>query len=958
LRKRKDNSTALLLTLALLFLSVSLHADEGQWIDPIPGSYRENLTIGFLDSDEYEYWYRFLDSEEKGWVRYGSPLRLSALPGERRSYDLELRRRGVDERDYQQETFNFVVDKRSDQGSGGRDTGSVTADFTERARSSSCYEVESLGVFSPVEGSFANPQWLKISNSHCFEWVRYSIDGSDPRYRGANYHEPVLLRLRGNVELRLVAKPIGSDRLLRERISYRVLERPLEGIDFPQGGEVSSVPPLPRVEDNERYKYYFSLKDREVGRSDATLAESIPPKAVDATINYLYYRMGVYDRESGEMHQFRSLFWLDRRVPPPPFIQTEGRLPFAEELRVILLGPEDADIFYTTDGSTPDRFSQSYRGPFIVRPDGDSELGSVHLQAVSYYPNGRRSEIRGRMLPFNRQAPEPPEYQVEKRGQSGARFTLRYPEEEVVFLYEVAYQDEEPAEIGPNSPECGSALYLEFPHGYSGRARIRFAVRNKAGSISRASPIEEIRVDTVAPTPPEILTESERVRLSGDGELFLKIEPLWTEYRRYEGPVDPVIEQGHLNRFVIKARSRDAAGNYSEVSERELVIDGRELPPPVVYGIGEKEVYPEDVELNISPPYSDSLVYYRLEDSGQELSSAEIDDSDQLYGGPFTIEVPEGERRDFVLTTRGYLPEGERWSRASRYTFSIDKDPPPSPDLNQLVGHRVNNEPVRIGPFDQTGGGNRWFWAGRHKIPEELDRAEYIRSRGLPGDSAMYLEGEEDREVRYYLYVADFDEAGNAAYSGPVEVLIDRQAPEPPDLDTLTDNRELQGTVILRVPEKYPHRIVYEYNQEGRMPPQPEADSTSLQGELSLKDNGNRRIFRYRAVDELGNLSAVKTLIVETDREEPPNPARKEETDKSADPVQISGPLVRGVVDGEIYTDNLRISPNLGDYSLSSAQPLDLYATTESFLSHFERSLEYRIGGGARAGIQIGGGSL
>jgi len=64
----------------------------------------------------------------------------------------------------------------------------------------------SLDVLSPVEGTFGNPQALAVTFRN-LQWVRYSLDGSDPASSGTPYTGPVILDREGTVTVKVVGMP-------------------------------------------------------------------------------------------------------------------------------------------------------------------------------------------------------------------------------------------------------------------------------------------------------------------------------------------------------------------------------------------------------------------------------------------------------------------------------------------------------------------------------------------------------------------------------------------------------------------------------------------------------------------------------------------------------------------------------------------------------------------------------
>ncbi|MBQ8155291.1 MAG: chitobiase/beta-hexosaminidase C-terminal domain-containing protein, partial [Prevotella sp.] len=67
-----------------------------------------------------------------------------------------------------------------------------------------------------------------------------------------------------------------------------------------------------------------------------------------------------------------------------------GVTPFTESTEVTMSGPEDADIYYTTDGSTPTAQSTLYEGGFTL-----SDTTTVKAIAIK---NGESSEVTTKLF--------------------------------------------------------------------------------------------------------------------------------------------------------------------------------------------------------------------------------------------------------------------------------------------------------------------------------------------------------------------------------------------------------------------------------------------------------------------------------------------------------------------------------------------------------------------------------
>ena len=926
-----------------LFLSVLVLPEAQQartvpavQLEPRPGTYGTTQFVRITAQEDRSFQYRFAGSFEQTWIDYKLPLELSSLPGEERTFQLQVREK-MAQNPGEGRSYTYVIDRvppqppgieieKTEEGiflefqtmdredavqywissfnrneyrtwTGGKvplengqnmkaysvdEAGNHSPVVTERiAMDRGCASLENLKVLSPVPGSFQNEQVFAVSNEECFEWIRFSTDGSDPEYNGIKYEKPVLLAKRGDIVLNVAAKKALDGRIVRDRIQFTVAEVPVAELGISGGGTAFELEPLKLPELSADYQIFYSFRDRNITKRNDELSGRIIAGLTEGMINNVVYRIGLYDYRQKTMYQYRSFFMVDRRIPSPPLIITGSGPPFRQTEIVRIEAAENAEIYYTTDGSTPDRFADIYRKPFSVQAPGTSELGAVDIQAVSVLPNGNSSEIARILLPFDRDVPAVPGYEITASTQNETVFELSHPEKDIVFIYALSYDRNSELTLNSESPRCGSTVRIAYPYGYSGTARIRFGAKDKAGNISQATAVEEVRVDTVPPDPPSISVRDLQMDMDGEGILYYKIDPLFAKYQRYEGAVRLETKPDQKVVYQLYGIAEDDEGNISGPSQLQVVYDRRKSSPVRISGLNDGAHYSEPVRILGIEAYPDSETYYTLsardkgiEESGNDQNSVRApDEGDIRFNGEIFISGQDKREIQYDLAFRSYIPGSDSWSDTLRYSFIIDRLSPSSSGIRSLLEPGLFNSTVLLKKDDIPEGEEVWLFVSEKELDPEDISAERIRDNRLSARTGTYINGLPSEEKKYYVYAAAYDLAGNSSVSGPYPVMIDRKKPPVPVLQGVPEGRFTSSSVALSPPEDSENIIVYEFGDHDSVPPVPTAQSPVLENTLYLQAEDEERTFylMYRAMDQAGNLSENSTLHI-TIRKSTPSP--------------------------------------------------------------------------------------
>lgn len=943
---KKINRSALFLVCTLT-AGVLFAQTDSITLSPAAGSFSKATYVEISSADDTEFMYRFAGSTDDTWIEYEHPLYLSALPGEERVFTLQVKtetengtnvssfryiidtlKPAAPEIEIGNESGNYFVLLSSQQSdtkinywlstfeknnfrrwngeSPQIEPGTIIKAYSEDP-SGNISEISSRTVWayspcrtlqpeielvSPVKGTFANMQWLVISNSHCYEWIRYSVNGEEPQRNGPAYTEPALIQTTGHIQLKIQAKPQQSGEIQERVIQYTVNEpendllrafSPLE-----KGGIVEELDYFPVPAPEQGIELHYSLEDSSVSLKHPRLVAPVQVKTSEGMRNYIPYRIGAYDSSAAHMHQYRFFYIFDRRVPANPHIAVEASLPFRKAIPIKMHSSAGAAIFYTTDGSTPDRFANRYSGPISIAPKGTSELGVIPLQAVARYSNGNSSEVVRKLLPYDLEVPQAPTFEIYRQDRNGADIRIQHPDADAEIVYAIGYGETPLLQINTDSPVVPRTLRVDFPSGYSGRAFLRFAAKDKAGNLSSSTATARIDVDSVPPPPPELQRSENRIRLQGNGDIYYRIDPIHAEQQKYEEAIELEMPRGERKEYHIEYYAQDELGNRSQRRSERFVIDTRVPSPPKLSSSSRSDIANTSMNIRCIAPYPDALVYYQLyrfsedaldDEASGPLSAAENSSpgfDDTQYSEPIQLTGSDDREIGYLIKARSYLPSADTWSDAVQAEFIIDKKPPQLPEVQQLIGPGLFAGPVTLRMEEPSRNQVSWIYVEEKQDkdiqPEQID-LQTILSEGIPLERGVEIEGATGEEKRYRIVLAAVDKAGNSSISEAAEITIDRKKPMPPELNGLPTDVETIGPIEIFPPSDYPHKIIYELTSDGRKAQHPDRNSKVLEAAPivleAASSNSYTRIYSlaYRGIDQAGNMSAVKNAIIRISRE-------------------------------------------------------------------------------------------
>jgi hypothetical protein len=933
--------------LCLINVGLLFAQQESISFSPVAGAFSKTTYVEISSDSEAKLMYRFAGSYDDTWMEYKHPLRLSALPGEERVFTLQVK---IENKNGSKiSSYRYTIDRLKPDAPEieiAAENGTYFLQFSpqqndtkikywlssfdtkkfktwngeslqvEPGISIKAYSEDSAGnsstvsgrtvradtpcrmatpeieLLSPVKGTFANTQWLVVPNARCYEWIRYSVNGQEPRSNGASYDEPVLIQSTGRVQLRIQAKPYQSDRIQEKSIQYRVNEpeNDLLMTFSPLGndGIVYNLDYFPDPSPENGIELYYSLDDSAVSLNHSRLDSPVQVKTSEGMRNYIPYRIGAYDVSESRMHQFRFFYIFDRRVPANPQIKVAASLPFRRPITIEMHSSDGADIYYSTDGSTPDRFSQRYTGPISLAPKEVSKLGVIPLQAFARYSNGISSAVVRKLLSYDLEIPEAPTYKIMKQDSNGADIRIQHPDPEVKIVYAIGYGETPLLQINADSPAIPRIFRVDFPSGYSGGAFLRFAAKDKAGNLSSSTTTAKIDVDSVPPPPPVLQRNENSIRLQGSGDIYYRINTIHSEWQKYQQTIEFEAFQGELTEYRIDYFAQDELGNHSQKRSEHFAIDNRIPSPPKFFSSSRTDIANTTLHIRCIAPYPDVLIYYQLyrfTEDGPEAGSIDRDRApgfdDTQYSESIQLAGSDDREIRYLIKARSYLPTADAWSETVSTEFTIDKKTPQLPNLQQIVGPGLFTEPVTLRIEEPLQNQDSWVFIEakpeNDTKPEQID-LQTILTEGTPLTQGVVIEGTPGDEISYRIVIAAVDKAGNSSISEPLEITIDRKKPNPPELHGLPTNAETTGPIEIFPPSDYPHKIVYELRHDGSIAHYPDKNSNVL-GEDPLvleaaSSNSHTSIYSlaYRGIDQAGTMSAVKNNIIRISRNAPSPP--------------------------------------------------------------------------------------
>ena len=896
------NKKSLITLLIFIFLTsfvFSVYSTDIVNIDS--GSYNDDIFVSVDDiSNTENIFYSFGEAEAEALpnIPYNGGLLLSAIPGEERSYNLNFL---INNNLY---NYKYIIDKKKPEppetvfnegysfisnsseelniyyGYDDYKQGEVflwsgeplsapnagiifyfavdNAGNKSETRIINPFEQTSLPgkaalqIKSPAEGEFSNTQLLYIEKKG-FEWIKYTLNGLDPKVSGAEYNEPVEIRRYGNVILKVAAKPIFSDKLITKEIIYRVNTRaPIKNI--PSSGIYSGSINIKSNLNNYRY----CLEDRVPNLDDPLFNSELTINPVYGGVKYTTLRIN--NPEEVTDADFRYFYIIDDRLPANPIIECSSRLPAENVIDVTIAGPEYSDIYYTVDGSTPGKSSKKYSNTFSLDVPDNKNAGSLIIKARAVSLNGKPGNIVSKFFTYDTKKPEIPEVKIIFNEESGL-YELDYNiEPGEILYYKLTDADSDFAKINKDN------FFLDMPEGSFRKFDFVFSSVDSAGNWSDLSEPLSIVIDKRYPEQPQInfneniLEINSIYYISYFYELIYNDRILDTGISEYTEPVDfsDKVIPGSVLKLIVTS-SDDLGNKINKFITFNTPLDKIDKEA-VLFSRKSEDIYSgSEVSFFAYPDGIDDKLYYYLTD--------ETNGDDNKTTGPFetdgyiSIAGTENEKKEYYLEVFSLNELTGEKSRVSSYNFTIDNEKPLIPQISGLKNNSVIGNKAILEP---NGDDDSIVFLNFSNSADSL--GEMFGDNSIIFNKPIVFDTKEHEVKDFYLKIGAGDSAGNSSINENIfHFTIDKKPPVINDIKIENGNLSISGEENTK--------YYYETGIKGSRIEEPDFSSQYFQDELNIENKSGYEtsyIIKILAVDEAGNKAKYPiSLMYSIDNKKP-----------------------------------------------------------------------------------------
>ena len=748
-------------------------------------------------------------------------------------------------------------------------------------------------VFSPVSGVFANYQMLFIDSRHV-EWVKYTLDGSDPLVQGTAYTGPKMLPLAGTTRLRIVAKPrLPSEALVHSDVTYTVRPESEWSIISDAKSGVFSAGVKVKLLSVQGTRVFYTLNERMPTENDLRYSSILSFDSVPNARRMVTLRARAVAAEGVWSGEYRFLFAIDRRIPAVPEILL-GTALSNKPVEVLIRSSDESSVYFTLDGSIPDRQSPPYTEPVVVEPDFAGPDGLVTVKARGFSEADKSSDLAFSMLHFDLEQPEPPRVEMSSKGRqistsadylrtAGAVVvTVNSPaDSRIVFEVFDPAQMRLPDALSPQSPE---QILVDVPYGIERQFDLRFASVDGAGNVTQQKALNLFAIDRKPPNHP-LLSHSPdagpfdrdiALSMNGDGKIYYSItsdgstptDPS-TGSSAYSVPIALAGSEGDAVSYQIKLLCVDDLGNSGGViGPYSYTIDRRKPVLPELHGIRDGEFY-NTQPIGLRTGNREFPIRYSVSRDGTEPADPTAES--ELLPDFLSFPGELGKEITYRLKLLPVSSGGNEGGDIRHVRFTVDLRPPVVPTLTGFHDGQRYRRPIAVS-IERPQPDERYFLSVSVSENDPPDPIQY--GEEVLGSVTFDVPEGEERTIR--LRVAAMDSAGNRSpHDGRSMFALDRKPPPQPLLVGLPENGIINEPVAISFPPQE-GRIVYEMSSDGSLPPLPGPSSPAYDSPIVLRGaDGAEVTYRIlaRAVDDLENFGEVgRAWKVIVDREAPGQP--------------------------------------------------------------------------------------
>ena len=946
-------------------------------VTPAPGVYASSQVVTVrpaTPSIRVQYSFRDPSGAQGPWIALRGPIELSAAPGEARDYRLSVRNDPAGDVAGDVQELSYRIDRRPPTAprispAPGAYWDPVSVHFEAAAGDSVYYSVQgdvvrspvawdgkdvvvgaadarsdlvvqaytvtpagghsrivtsrylvdtrapTVEIMSPVEGTFANPQALALTFRN-LQWVRYTLDGSDPAAGGTPYAGPVTLDRRGVVTVKIAGMPRAQHRgVIRAEVKYTCTAPPGPQLrlDTENGTYPDGV--TPSVVSSPGGTLYYTLWERTPRDSDALATSPIAINSLAAGPTPVALRLRALSDSGTWSAEYRYFYFVGRGAPSAPIIRVDPSdvgPPVAGQpggaSRVQVLAPEDAVFSATADGGMPDPKKPSLSSWIELGTspgsagaasagDGSDAAGSTPagskvpgapsstsvIQAVAMDGAGELSPVAQMRVARDAGSASVPGFRFAAGPVRGTAVLGPAGSAGGRVVYSLTSDGSDPAVPGQDSPELSAAVVLSVPYGTSRTFKARVAVIDSAGGVGSVSDVVSVLVDRTPPPPPRlnpapgILDEPAVVSLESSAKVYFSLTSDGSM------PPDPGLSSpsntfaalpgvdGRTVTYRLKVIAVDDAGNASEVyGPLAYTVDLSPPTIPPITGIADGGHYAaRQVSPVIEGGHAVSIRYTAGSD-GSEPPEPDARSPELTNATVFRCEV--GAVTQWTVKLLAVSHNGRRQGEKKTLTFYMSQRPPSVPALGGFPPEGRVAHPVTLSP-GQTPAGTRVVYSISDDGSEPADPL----LSGAPFPASLTLDAPDGTRKDYTLRVAAVDAAGNTSLSDRrYRLAVDREVPVDPVVRGAAEGSISAATVTLSL-DSEAASVVFELTDDGSMPRVPSAASRAYSGPFQLVGKEGAAVtYRLiaRAFNDLGTASpAARLFRVTIDRTVPASPA-------------------------------------------------------------------------------------
>ena len=502
-------------------------------------------------------------------------------------------------------------------------------------------------LLSPRPGTYANEQALLLDDTGLTD-VSLRLTHSGSQSQEIGYLETPVIPGDGEFHLTVQATVESTGEPYRRSVSWsQEVSQEVSSSMPPQGRSTTTVHLSPPA---RRSRYTF--EDRAVTDRDPRwlrAAELTPPPEGTRTV-VVRYRADTAD------HDTRLVYLLDGRRAPTPEVARGG-----EPGVVTVYSLADTEIQWAETGEgTAARFTESMLGATRI------DLSTVAAESIrvrARFPRGRWTQQTISLSGLR----APPERSTGQITDDGITVSLNAP-------------DGAHTTTVTNRATGGEVLRFRDTVPIRWRPPLGYAAQLQLGDDSKAP---ATIIDRTPLSPPEITVDENRVTLSGNGQIFYRLDG--SPDAVYETPVELSGVPNARRRYRIDAY-RIFDSEISPTITAYPVIDRRapQVPPP--HMASATEVTPgvfisrdEVTRVRFPSPHDDLELHYEATSDGQALLPQA---SSPRVGEGIALTTPVGSEQRWEIRVRGRFAGRDRWSPVYQMEVTVDRRPPQAPVLS------------------------------------------------------------------------------------------------------------------------------------------------------------------------------------------------------------------------------------------------------------------------------------